>query len=277
MVKKYTAMDNAVCAYGRCRGMFMFYGANRSGRFSGRIIQLQNLYRNSMADLDEARAIVRSDDTVALELLYDSIPDVLSELVRTAFIPAEGMKFIVADFSSIEARVLSYLAGEQWRLDVFREGGDIYCATASRMFGVPVEKHGMNGELRQKGKQAELACGYGGGVGAMKAMGALELGIAEDELDGIVKAWRSASPKIVRMWWDVDRAVKEAVKEKTTTATHGLTFTYQSAMLFITLPSGRRLAYVKPRIGENKFGGESVTYMGIGATKKWERIKRDSV
>ena len=187
------------------------------------------------------------------------------------------MKFIVADFSSIEARVLSYLAGEQWRLDVFREGGDIYCATASRMFGVPVEKHGMNGELRQKGKQAELACGYGGGVGAMKAMGALELGIAEDELDGIVKAWRSASPKTVRMWWDVDRAVKEAVKEKTTTATHGLTFTYQSAMLFITLPSGRRLAYVKPRIGENKFGGESVTYMGIGATKKWERIKRDSV
>ena len=277
MVKKYTVMDNAVCADGRCRGMFMFYGANRSGRFSGRIIQLQNLYRNSMADLDEARAIVRSDDTVALELLYDSIPDVLSELVRTAFIPAEGMKFIVADFSSIEARVLSYLAGEQWRLDVFREGGDIYCATASRMFGVPVEKHGMNGELRQKGKQAELACGYGGGVGAMKAMGALELGIAEDELDGIVKAWRSASPKIVRMWWDVDRAVKEAVKEKTTTATHGLTFTYQSAMLFITLPSGRRLAYVKPRIGENKFGGESVTYMGIGATKKWERIKRDSV
>ena len=277
MVKKYTAMYNAVCADGRCRGMFMFYGANRSGRFSGRIIQLQNLYRNSMADLDEARAIVRSDDTVALELLYDSIPDVLSELVRTAFIPAEGMKFIVADFSSIEARVLSYLAGEQWRLDVFREGGDIYCATASRMFGVPVEKHGMNGELRQKGKQAELACGYGGGVGAMKAMGALELGIAEDELDGIVKAWRSASPKIVRMWWDVDRAVKEAVKEKTTTATHGLTFTYQSAMLFITLPSGRRLAYVKPRIGENKFGGESVTYMGIGATKKWERIKRDSV
>lgn len=195
MVKKYTAMDNAVCADGRCRGMFMFYGANRSGRFSGRIIQLQNLYRNSMADLDEARAIVRSDDTVALELLYDSIPDVLSELVRTAFIPAEGMKFIVADFSSIEARVLSYLAGEQWRLDVFREGGDIYCATASRMFGVPVEKHGMNGELRQKGKQAELACGYGGGVGAMKAMGALELGIAEDELDGIVKAWRSASLK----------------------------------------------------------------------------------
>ncbi len=276
-VKKYTAMDNAVCADGRCRGMFMFYGANRSGRFSGRIIQLQNLYRNSMADLDEARAIVRSDDTVALELLYDSIPDVLSELVRTAFIPAEGMKFIVADFSSIEARVLSYLAGEQWRLDVFREGGDIYCATASRMFGVPVEKHGMNGELRQKGKQADLACGYGGGVGAMKAMGALELGIAEDELDGIVKAWRSASPKTVRMWWDVDRAVKEAVKEKTTTATHGLTFTYQSAMLFITLPSGRRLAYVKPRIGENKFGGESVTYMGIGATKKWERIKRDSV
>ena len=393
-VKKYVAMDNAVCADGRCRGMFQFYGANRSGRFAGRIVQLQNLYRNSLVDLDEARALVKQNNKKALEVLYDSVPEVLAELVRTAFVPEKGKKFIVADFSAIEARVLSYMAGEQWRLDVFKNGGDIYCATAEKMYGVKVVKHGENGELRQKGKQAELACiaegsvvltgrgevkienvikgdmvwdgerwvkcggaifrgwkavydydglqatadhlvfvegqdepmmfaeaiingmrlrkinragfsphyyrigykpvydilnagsrhrfvvsgclvhncGYGGGVGALKAMGALEAGIEEEELDGIVKAWRKASPKIVKMWWDVDREIKKAIKEKTTTHTHNLTFSYQSGFLFITLPSGRKLAYVKPRIGENQFGGESVTYMGVNKGK-WERIE----
>ena len=272
-VKKYVTMENAACQDDRCHGMFMFYGANRSGRWSGRIVQLQNLYRNSLSDLDEARALVRDGNAGALEVLYDSVPEVLAELVRTAFVPGPGMKFVVADFSAIEARVLSYMAGEEWRMEVFHNGGDIYCATASRMFGVPVEKHGVNGDLRQKGKQAELACGYGGGAGAMKAMGAVEMGIPEEELDGIVQAWRNASPKIVKMWWDVDRAVKKVIKEKTTAVTHGLRFLYQSGMLFIELPSGRRLAYVKPRIGENRFGGESVTYMGIGGTKKWERIE----
>ena len=272
-VKKYQAMQNCVCADGRAHGMFMFYGANRTGRFAGRLVQLQNLPQNHMDDLEQARALVRSADYDSLKLLYDSVPDVLSELIRTAFIPYEGGKFIVADFSAIEARVIAWMADEKWRLEVFRNGGDIYCASASQMFGVPVEKHGINGHLRQKGKIAELALGYGGSVGALKAMGALEMGIPEEELKPLVDAWRDANPNITELWWDVDRAVKEAVDLRTTSETHGIQFVYESGFLFICLPSGRRLAYVKPRIGENRFGGESVTYEGVGGTKKWERLE----
>ena len=272
-VKKYTAMENAVCADSRAHGMFQFYGANRTGRFSGRLIQLQNLYKNTMPDLAQARALVRSGNYEALSMLYEDIPDTLSQLIRTAFVPQDGRKLIVADFSAIEARVLAWLAGEKWVSEVFEKGGDIYCETAARMFHCRVEKHGENAELRQKGKQATLSCGYGGSVGALKAMGALEAGMTEEELQPLVDSWRAANPKIVRFWWDVDRAVKECVKMRIPTETHGLRFDYRSAMLFITLPSGRRLAYVKPRIGENQFGGESVTYMGVGGTKKWERLE----
>ena len=272
-VKKYQAMQNCVCEDGRAHGMFMFYGANRTGRFSGRLVQLQNLPQNHMGDLEQARELVRSGNYAAMEMLYDSIPDVLSELIRTAFIPYEGGKFIVADFSAIEARVIAWMAGEQWRLDVFSQGGDIYCASASQMFHVPVIKHGINGHLRQKGKIAELALGYGGSVGALKAMGALEMGIPEEELKPLVDAWRDSNPHITQLWWDVDDAIKETVKEKVPTETHRLQFLYESGFLFMCLPSGRRLAYVKPRIGENKFGGESVTYEGIGPTKKWERLE----
>ena len=272
-VKKYTAMENAVCSDGRAHGMFQFYGANRTGRFSGRLIQLQNLPQNHMPDLAQARALVRSGDYDALSMLYENIPDTLSQLIRTAFVPQDGRKFIVADFSAIEARVIAWFAGERWRLKVFEAGGDIYCASASQMFHVPVEKHGVNGHLRQKGKIAELALGYGGSVGALKSMGALEMGLAEDELQPLVDAWRNSNPMITQFWWDVDRAVKECIKKRLQTDTHGVRFTYQSGMLFITLPSGRRLAYVKPRIGENCFGGESVTYMGVGGTKKWERLE----
>ncbi len=272
-VRKYQAMQNCVCEDGRAHGMFMFYGANRTGRFSGRLIQLQNLPQNHMEDLEQARELVRSGDYAALQALYDSVPDVLSELIRTAFVPYEGGKFIVADFSAIEARVIAWMAGEQWRLDVFRDGGDIYCASASQMFGVPVVKHGINGHLRQKGKIAELALGYGGSVGALKAMGALEMGLQEEELKPLVDAWRDANPNITQLWWDVDEAVKKTVSLKVPTGTHGIRFVYESGFLFICLPSGRRLAYVKPRIGENRFGGESVTYEGIGGTKKWERLE----
>lgn len=272
-VKKYTAMENAVCSDGRAHGMFQFYGANRTGRFSGRLIQLQNLPQNHMPDLAQARALVRSGDYEALTLLYEDIPDTLSQLIRTAFVPQDGMKFIVADFSAIEARVIAWFAGERWRLKVFEDGGDIYCASASQMFGVPVEKHGVNGHLRQKGKIAELALGYGGSVGALKSMGALEMGLSEEELQPLVDAWRNSNPMITQFWWDVDRAVKECIKKRLPTETHGIRFDYRSAMLFITLPSGRRLAYVKPHIGENIFGGESVTYMGVGGTKKWERLE----
>ena len=272
-VKKYTAMVNVAGVDDRARGLFQFYGANRSGRFAGRLVQLQNLARNSMTDLDEARQLVRQENYDALHLLYDSVPDVLSQLIRTAFVPRPGYKFIVADFSAIECRVLAWLAGEQWVLDVFANNGDIYCACAEKMFHMPVVKHGQNGELRQKGKQATLSCGYGGSVGALKAMGALEAGMKEDELQPLVDAWREANPNIVKFWWDVDRAAKAAVKEKTTTETHGLQFVCRSGMLFIELPSGRHLSYAQPAIGENRFGGESVTYMGIGATKKWERIE----
>lgn len=272
-VKKYTAMEAAVCSDGRLRGMFRFYGANRSGRFSGTIVQLQNLFRNSLPDLVQARSLVARGDYAALEMLYDSVPEVLAQCVRTAFIPAPGYKMIVADFSAIEARVLAWLAGEQWVLDVFAAGGDIYCETASRMFHCKVEKHGENGELRQKGKQATLSCGYGGAEGALIAMGALEAGMKEEELGPLVAAWREANPRIVQMWWAVDRAVKTAVKDKTVTRTYGLIFEYRGAMLYITLPSGRQLSYVKPRIGENRFGGESVTYMGMDTTKHWARIE----
>ena len=272
-VKKYTAMENAVCADSRARGMFQFYGANRTGRFSGRLIQLQNLYKNTMPDLAQARALVRSGNYEALSMLYEDIPDTISQLIRTAFVPQDGRKFIVADFSAIEARVLAWLAGERWVSEVFEKGGDIYCETAARMFHCRVEKHGENAELRQKGKQATLSCGYGGSVGALKAMGAVEAGMTEEELQPLVDSWRAANPNIVRFWWEVDRAIKECVKKRVPTETHGLRFDYQSAMLFITLPSGRRLAYVKPRIGENRFGGESVTYMGVGGTKKWERLE----
>ena len=272
-VKKYQAMQNAVCADNRARGLFRFYGANRTGRFSSKIVQLQNLARNSMSDLDEARALVRSGDYDAVSMLYEDVPDTLSQLVRTAFIPPEGKLFYVADFSAIEARVIAWLAGEKWRMELFKNGGDIYCMSASQMFKVPVEKHGVNGHLRQKGKLSELSCGYGGGSGALKAMGALEMGLKEEELQPLVTAWRNSNPNIVKFWWAVDHAVMKAITDRTTTETHGLTFTCRSGMLFITLPSGRKLAYVKPRIGMNQFGGESVTYEGIGATKKWERIE----
>jgi DNA polymerase len=272
-VKKYTAMENSVCSDNRVRGMFMFYGANRTGRFAGRLVQLQNLPQNHIPDLAEARGLVASGNYDALEMLYEDIPDTLSQLIRTAFIPQDGRKFIVSDFSAIEARVIAWFAGETWRQEVFESGGDIYCASAAAMFHVPVEKHGENGHLRQKGKIAELALGYGGSVGALKAMGALEMGLAEEELQPLVNAWRQSNPNIVRFWWDVDAAAKRCVKEKTTTESHGIRFAYQSGFLFITLPSGRRLAYVKPRIGENRFGGESVTYEGVGGTKKWERLE----
>ena len=272
-VKKYQAMANSVCADGRARGMFQFYGANRSGRWAGRIIQLQNLPQNHMPDLDTARDIVKSGDYDFMNMLYDDVPDALSQLIRTAFVPKTGYKFCVSDFSAIEARVLSFLAKEKWRIDVFKRNGDIYCASASAMFGVPVEKHGVNGHLRQKGKIAELALGYGGSVGALESMGALDMGLTEDELQPLVNSWRSANPNIVQFWWDVDNAVKTAIKQRTATETHGIKFIYQSGMLFIALPSGRRLTYIKPKIGENKFGGESVTYEGVGTNKKWERIE----
>ena len=272
-MKKYQAMHDCVCADGRARGMFFFYGASRSGRWAGRHIQLQNLPQNHLPDLEDARELVRKGDYEMMKILYDDVPDTLSQLVRTAFIPATGRKFIVADFSAIEARVLSFIAGEQWRLDVFANNSDIYCASASQMFKVPVEKHGVNGHLRQKGKIAELALGYGGGVGALKAMGALDMGLQEEELQPLVTSWREANPRIVKFWWAVDRCVKEAIRMRTETETHGIRFICKSGMLYIELPSGRRLSYVKPRIGMNKFGGESVTYEGTGATKHWERIE----
>lgn len=272
-VRKYEAMQNAVCADGRCHGMFQFYGANRSGRWAGRLIQLQNLPQNHMEDLEQVRDLVKAGDYEMLSMLYDSVPGVLSELIRTAFIPRPGYKFIVSDFSAIEARVLSHLAGEKWRADVFHNGRDIYCESASRMFGVPVEKHGQNAHLRQKGKIAELALGYGGSVGALKAMGALDMGLTEDELQPLVTMWRESNPNIVAYWWAVDEAVKTAIEMRIPQKVGCVCFEVHSGMLFITLPSGRCLAYVKPRIGENKFGGKSVTYMGIDAQKKWSRIE----
>lgn len=272
-VKKYTAMQNAVCHDHRARGMFQFYGANRTGREAGRIIQLQNLPQNHLPDLEEARDLVLSGDIDALDMLYEDIPDTLSQLIRTAFIPKKGYQFIVADFSAIEARVIAWLAGETWRMKSFARGEDIYCASASRIFGVPVVKHGENGHLRQKGKVAELACGYGGSVGAMKAMGADALGLSDAELKQIVTDWREASPHIVQLWWDVEAAAMKAVRQKISAESNGIIFSYESGFLFVQLPGGRRLAYVKPRIGENRFGGESITYWGVGTSKRWERLE----
>lgn len=272
-VKKYTAMKNAACMDDRERGMFRFYGANRTGRFAGRLVQLQNLPQNHLPDLAEARSLVKQGNVEALKMLYEDIPDTLSQLIRTAFVPRIGFKFIVADFSAIEARVLAWLAGEKWRMRVFAEGKDIYCSSASQMFGVPVEKHGVNGHLRQKGKIAELALGYGGSVGALKAMGALDMGLTENELQPLVDAWRSSNPMVTTLWWDVDRAVKQCVHEHVSVRTHNIVFTYKSGLLIITLPSKRCLYYVKPRVEENKYGGESVTYEGVGSTKKWERLE----
>lgn len=272
-VKKYTAMENLVCRDSRGRGLIQFYGASRTGRYAGKLLQVQNLPQNHLPDLETARALVQSGNFDALEMLYDSVPNVLSELIRTAIVPKKGCRFIVSDFSAIEARVLSWFAGEQWRLDTFTQGGDIYCASASQMFGVPVEKHGINGELRQKGKQAELACGYGGSVGAMKSMGAVRMGVKEEELQPLVDAWRQANPRIVQFWWEVDRAAKTCVKQHVPTQAGRLRFEYQSGILFIQLPSGRRLAYAKPRMGENRFGGEAITYEGVGTGRKWERLE----
>ncbi len=272
-IKKYQTMENAVCADGRARGMFQFYGANRTGRWAGRLIQMQNLPQNHLIDLEDARWLVHDGDFAALELLYENIPDVLSQLIRIAFVPKDGYKLIVADFSAIEARVIAWLAGERWRNDVFATHGKIYEASASQMFHVPIEEVTKGSPLRQKGKIAELALGYGGSVGALKAMGALEMGLFEEELRPLVSAWRSANPNIVRFWWDVDRAAMKAVRDRTVTETHGIRFGYQSGMLFIVLPSGRRLSYVKPRIGTNQFGSDCVTYEGVGGIKKWERIE----
>lgn len=272
-VKKYTAMQTVVGADSRARGLIQFYGANRTGRYAGRLIQVQNLPQNHLPDLDAARSLVRDGQFSALEMLYDSVPLVLSELIRTAFVPKPGCRFFVADFAAIEARVIAWIAGEQWRQEVFANGSDIYCASASAMFHVPVEKHGQNAHLRQRGKIAELALGYGGAVGALKAMGALNYGVAEQELQPLVDAWRQANPMIVRLWWDVDAAAKTCVAEKTVTACHGIIFEYKSGMMFVTLPSGRKLAYVKPKLGENRFGGEAVTYEGVGTQKKWLRLE----
>ena len=272
-VKKYVAMETAACDDHRARGMFQFYGANRTGRWAGRIVQLQNLPQNHMEDLAEARELVRQGDYDSFAMLYDDIPDALSQLIRTAFVPKPGYQFYVADFSAIEARVIAHLAGETWRAEVFKNGGDIYCASASQMFHVPVEKHGVNGHLRQKGKIAELALGYGGSTGALKAMGALEMGLTEDELQPLVDAWRESNPHIVQLWWDVDAAVKTVVSMHTTAETHGIKFSWRSGMMFIHLPSGRKLCYIKPRMGQNKFGGDAITYEGVGSTKKWERLE----
>ena len=272
-VQKYTTMLRVVCADGRTRGMFSLYGANRTGRYAGRLIQVQNLPQNHLPDLDTARALVRSGNTDAVEMLYDSVPLVLSELIRTAFVPKPSCRFYVADFSAIEARVIAWIAGEHWRQDVFAKGGDIYCASASQMFHVPVEKHGVNGHLRQKGKIAELALGYGGSVGALKAMGALNYGLQEEELKPLVDAWRLSNPRITKLWWDVDKAASTCVRERTATETPGIRFYYQSGMMFVVLPSGRRLVYVKPKMGLNRFGNETVTYEGVGEQKKWLRLE----
>lgn len=272
-VKKYTAMETVVGSDSRARGLIQFYGANRTGRYAGRLIQVQNLPQNHLPDLEEARTLVRDGQFDAVEMLYDSVPLVLSELVRTAFVPKPGYRFFVADFSAIEARVIAWIAGEFWRQEVFAQGGDIYCASASQMFHVPVEKHGQNAHLRQKGKIAELALGYGGSVGALKAMGALNYGLTEPELKPLVDAWRQSNPRICKFWWDVDAAAKTCIKERTSAQTHGIRFYYQSGMMFIVLPSGRKLTYVKPKLGLNKFGSESITYEGVGQQKKWMRLE----
>ena len=272
-VKKYQAMQKAMCRDGRVHGLLQFYGANRTGRWAGRLVQVQNLPRNSMPDLEEARELVKQGNTTALSMLYDSVPDVLSQLIRTAFIPSQGHHFYVADFSAVEARVIAWLSGEEWRQKAFANNEDIYCASASQMFGVPVVKHGVNGKLRQKGKIAELALGYGGSIGALKAMGATNLGLTEEELHSLVQMWRNASPHIVQFWWDIDKAAKECIKSHLPQATHGIKFIYRSGCMFLRLRSGRKLCYSKPKIGINRFGSESITFMGINAVKKWDRIE----
>ena len=272
-VKKYTAMESVVGSDSRARGLIQFNGAARTGRYAGRLIQVQNLPQNHLPDLEEARNLIRGGLFDEVEMLYDSVPIVLSELIRTAFVPVDGCSFFVADFSAIEARVIAWFADEEWRKEVFAGGGDIYCASASQMFHVPVEKHGVNGHLRQKGKIAELALGYGGSVGALKAMGALNMGLKEEELKPLVEAWRQANPNIVRFWWAVDKAASTCVRERTNTETHGIRFIYQSGIMFIVLPSGRKLAYVKPKMGVNRYGNESVTFEGVGEQKKWMRIE----
>ena len=271
--KKYQAMQMVAGDDSRARGLIQFYGAGRTGRFAGRLIQVQNLPRNYLPDLESARGLVRGGHFDALELLYPSVPDTLSQLVRTAFVPGVGHRFIVADFSAIEARVIAWLAGEDWRLGLFREGGDIYCQSASQMFGVPVGKHGPNADLRQKGKISELACGYNGSVGALKAMGALEMGLKEEELKPLVDAWRASNPNIVGLWADVEDAAIQAITTRTTSTLHNLTFAVRSGILFITLPSGRQLAYVQPSLGENRWGGTSINYWGVGNAKKWQKLE----
>ena len=272
-VKKYQAMQKAMCKDGCVHGLLQFYGANRTGRWAGRLVQVQNLPRNSMPDLEEARALVKQGNTTALAMLYESVPDVLSQLIRTAFIPSKGHHFYVADFSAVEARVIAWLSGEEWRQAAFAKNEDIYCASASQMFGVPVVKHGINGELRQKGKIAELALGYGGSIGALKAMGATKLGLTDDELPPLVQMWRNASPHIVQFWWDVDKAAKECIKTHLPQTTHGMKFIYRSGCMFLRLRSGRYLCYPQPKIGINRFGYESITFMGINTVKKWDRIE----
>lgn len=272
-VKKYQAMQKAMCQDGRVHGLLQFYGANRTGRWAGRLVQVQNLPRNSMPDLEEARALVKQGNTTALAMLYDSVPEVLSQLIRTAFIPSEGHHFYVADFSAVEARVIAWLSGEQWRQEAFTNNEDIYCASASQMFGVPVIKHGVNGELRQKGKIAELALGYGGSISALKAMGATKLGLTEEELPPLVQMWRNASPHIVQFWWNIDKAAKKCIKSHLPQATHGMRFIYRSGCMFLRLRSGRYLCYPQPKIGTNRFGSESITFMGINTVKKWSRIE----
>lgn len=272
-VKKYQAMQKAMCQDGRVHGLLQFYGANRTGRWAGRLVQVQNLPRNSMPDLEEARELVKQGNVPALAMLYDSVPDILSQLIRTAFIPSKNHHFYVADFSAVEARVIAWLSNEKWRQDAFAKNEDIYCASASQMFGVPVVKHGINGELRQKGKIAELALGYGGSIGALKAMGATKLGLTDDELPPLVQMWRNASPHIVQFWWDVDKAAKECIKTHLPQTTHGMKFIYRSGCMFLRLRSGRYLCYPKPKIGTNRFGSESITFMGINTVKKWDRIE----
>lgn len=272
-VKKYEAIERSVCSDGRCHGLLQFYGANRTGRWAGRLVQVQNLPQNHIVDLELARSLVKNQQFDLIDLLYDSTPGVLSELIRTAFIPKPGTRFIVADFAAIEARVLAWFSGEQWRLNTFAEGGDIYCASASQMFGVPVVKHGENGHLRQKGKVAELALGYGGSVGALTSMGALDMGMQEEELQPLVNQWRTSNPHITKFWWDVDAAAIKAVKERTSVNYKNLRFTYRSGILFVTLPSGRNLSYIKPRMTQNRFGRESLSYEGVGESKKWMRIE----
>ncbi|WP_303819591.1 DNA polymerase [Ruminococcus flavefaciens] len=272
-VSKYHTMLGASCEDGRARGMFSFYGANRTGRFAGRLIQLQNLPQNHLDDLAETKGLIKSGDLDAVKEQFEDIPDVLSQLIRTAFIPPECKKFVVADFSAIEARVISWLAGETWRMDAFANGEDIYCACAAKMFGVPVEKNGVNGHLRQKGKIAELACGYGGSIGAIKAMGGTELNLTDDELYSLVEDWRKTSPNIVKLWSDVQSVAVKVITDQSSMTFGRLKFSYEIGILFIELPSGRRLAYVRPKVEKDDNGKTIITYEGVGDNKKWLRLE----